>query len=149
MFNSEFSVITDEQTYCWYRILFVHDLRVGLQKIQKYCFFFVGPREHPEWRGITHLDTRVPKVPFLAKMPLVNLRLTEGQMKSKPSQNNIFHSFTSNMSFSEIFNNFDKVWPGVDLKGPKNPNFDLAIRVSWNQCHCKYYQILIPTTIRG
>ena len=32
-----------------------------------------------------------------------------GQTRSKLSQNNIFHSFTSNPSFSEIFNNFDQV----------------------------------------
>ena len=33
--------------------------------------------------------------------------------------------------------------------GPRNPNFDPAIRMSWNQFHCKHYQILIPTTIHG
>ena len=42
-------------------------------------------------------------------MLLVNLGLTEGQMKSKPSQNNTFHSLTSNQNFLEIFGNFDQV----------------------------------------
>ena len=45
----------------------------------------------------------------MTKMPLVNLGLTEGQMRSKPSQNNTFHSFALNLSFSEIFGNFDQV----------------------------------------
>ena len=31
-------------------------------------------------------------------------------MRSKLSQNNVFHSFAPNPSFSEIFNNFDQVW---------------------------------------
>ena len=31
--------------------------------------------------------------------------------------------------------------------GPRNPNFDPAVRTSWNQCHCEDNQILIPTTI--
>ena len=31
--------------------------------------------------------------------------------------------------------------------GPRNPNFDPAIRMSWNQFHWEYYQILIPMTI--
>ena len=121
------------------------------KKSKNIVFSLWGLWEHPKLYGPTPSDTRVPKVHFSAKMtkmPLVNLRLTEGQMKSKPSQNNIFHSFTSNLSFSEIFNNFDQIWPGVDLGGPKNPNFDSAIKTSWNQFHCKYYQILIPMTIR-
>ena len=33
------------------------------------------------------------------------------------------------------------------LNESKNPNFDLAVRTGQNQCHCKDYQILIPTTI--
>ena len=39
--------------------------------------------------------------------------------------------------------------PKSILGGPKNPNFDSAIRMGWNQCHCEDYQILIPTTIHG
>ena len=49
-------------------------------------------------------------------MPLVNSELTECQTKSKSSQNNIFHSFTSNLSFSETFGKFDQIWPGVDFQ---------------------------------
>ena len=33
--------------------------------------------------------------------------------------------------------------------GPKNPNFDPAIRTGLNQFHCEDYQILIPMTIHG
>ena len=32
---------------------------------------------------------------------------------------------------------------------PRNPNFDPAVRMVWNQCHCEDYQILSPTTIHG
>ena len=55
----------------------------------------MGPQEHPEWRGATHSDIGAPEVNFSAK----------------PSQNNTFHNFTSNPSFSKIFDNFDQVWP--------------------------------------
>ena len=82
-------------------------------------------------------------------MPLVNLGLTEGQIRSKSIQNNTFHSFSSNSSFSEILATLTK----FDLKliscRPKNPNFDLIVRTGWNQCHCEDYEILIPMTIHG
>ena len=77
----------------------------------------MGLWEHLEWCGATHSNIGAIKVPLLAKMakmPPVNLGLIEGQTRSKSSQNNIFYSFTSNLSFSEIFGKFDKVWPGVD-----------------------------------
>ena len=35
--------------------------------------------------------------------------LTKSQSWSKSSQNNIFHVFTSNLSYSDIFVNFDQV----------------------------------------
>ena len=50
------------------------------------------------------------KVPFLVKltkMPLVNLGLTKIQTRSESSQNDIFHAFTSNPSYSKIFVKFD------------------------------------------
>ena len=77
----------------------------------------MGPREHLEWRGVTRSDTGEPKVHFLAqmtKMPLVNLGLTEGQTRSKSSQNNTFQGFWSNLSFSKIFGYCNQVWPEVD-----------------------------------
>ena len=67
----------------------------------------------------------------------------------KPSQNSIFHSFTSNLSFLESFDNFDQVWFEVDLGWAQNPNFDSAVRMGWNQRHYEDYQILIPKTIHG
>ena len=33
--------------------------------------------------------------------------------------------------------------------GPRNPNFDPTVRMGWNQCYCKYYQILSLKTIHG
>ena len=68
------------------------------------------------------------------------------KLRSKPSEISIFHSFTSNPSFMESFDNFDLK---SILGGPKNPNFNPAIRMGWNQCHCKDYQIIIPKTIHG
>ena len=72
----------------------------------------MGLWEHLEWYGATRSDTGALKLSFLTKMTkilLVNLGLTEGQTKSKLSQNNTFHSLTSNQSFSEIFGNFDQI----------------------------------------
>ena len=82
-------------------------------------------------------------------MPLVNLGLTEGQTRSKSTQNNTFYSFSSSSSFLEIFSNFDQVWPEVDFGWVQKPNFDLVVGTGWNQCHYEDYQILIPTTIHG
>ena len=40
-----------------------------------------------------------------------------------------------------------------DLKsipsGPKNPNFDSAFKMGWNQFHYEDYQILIPMNVHG
>ena len=63
-------------------------------------------------------------MPFLAKMTkisLVSLGLTKGQIRSKPSQNNTFRSFTSTPSFLEIFGNLDQVDPELTLGGPQKP----------------------------
>ena len=65
--------------------------------------------------------------------------------RSKLPQKNVFHSFTPNPSFSKIYMFDLKLISG----GPKSPNFDLAVGMGWNQCHCKDYQILIPMTIHG
>ena len=51
--------------------------------------------------------------PKWSKCPF-NPELTKRQMRSKPSQNNIFHGFKSNLNYSETFVNFDQVWPKVD-----------------------------------
>ena len=80
------------------------------------------------------------------KCPWSTLGWTKGQTRSKLSQNNIFRNFTSNPSSTENFYKFD---PKSISGGPKNPNFDLAVKTGLNQCHCKDYQILIQTTIHG
>ena len=104
------------------------------------------PWEQLDWCGATHSDTGAIKVPLSAKMTkmsLVNLVLTKSQTRSKSSQNNIFHGFTSNPSFSEIFSKFDL---DLTLCGPKNPNFNLGVKTGWTQHHCEDYQIPIPVT---
>ena len=106
---------------CWYRILSTLDLCAGPWKTQKYHFLSIGPREHLEWRDTTHSNVGAPKVHFLAKMPLVNLELIEGQTRSKSTQNNNFHSFSSNPNFSKIFNYFDQVWLEVDFGWAQKP----------------------------
>ena len=52
----------------------------------------------------------------MTQMALVNLGLTKCQTRSKPSQNNTFDSFPSNLSFSEIFGNFDQILLRVDSR---------------------------------
>ena len=77
----------------------------------------MGFWEHPKWCSATRSNTEASKVTILTKitkMPLDNPRLIEGQTKSKSSQNNIFHGFISDLSFSKIFSNFDQVWLVVD-----------------------------------
>ena len=101
---------------CRHRILSARDLRVEPRKFQKYYLFSKGPRKHLYWRDTTRSGIRALKMPFqvkLNKMPLVNPGLTESQTRSKSSRNNIFHAFTSNSSHSEIFVNFDQVWPDI------------------------------------
>ena len=84
----------------------------------------MGLWEHLEWCGMTHSNIGAFTVPFSVKMtkvPLVNPKLTEGQTRSKSSQNNIFHGFISNLSSTKIFSNFDLVWLGVDFGEPQKP----------------------------
>ena len=102
--------LTIPRTWCLYHILSALDLHAKIWKIQKYYFLSMGQREHPKWCGTTHSDARATKVPFSAKMTkitLVNLGLTDGQTRLKPSQNTTFHNFIPKSSFLEIFRNFD------------------------------------------
>ena len=122
-------------------------------KNQKILFSLHGAKRTSKWYGANRSDIGALKMPFSAKMTLANPRLTEGQTRSKSSQNKTFYSFTSNPRFSETFGNFDQVslnltWSWL-LAGPKNPNFDLTIRMDWDQCHYEDNQILIPETIHG
>ena len=86
---------------CWYHILSTLNLHARPRKIQKYHFLSMGPPEHPKWRGAACSNTRTPKVPFSAKIPMVNPSLTKGQTRSKSTQNNMFHGFISNPSSSK------------------------------------------------
>ena len=58
----------------------------------------------------------------------------------------ISHQTQASQRFLETLTKFDLE---LTSSGPKNPNFDLAIRTGRNQCHCKGYHILIPMTIHG
>ena len=40
-----------------------------------------------------------------------------------------------------------KFYPRLTPVGTRNPNFDSTVRIGWDQCHCKHYQISFPTTI--
>ena len=79
-------------------------------------------------------------------MPQVNPRFDRRSNEVKTLKNSIFHSFTSNSSLSKNFDKFDQ---NSIMGGPKNPNFDITVRMGWNQCLYEDYQILIPTIIDG
>ena len=79
-------------------------------------------------------------------MPLVNPRFDRRSNEVKTLKNSIFHSFTSNSSLSKNFDKFDQK---SVMGGPKNPKFDLTVRMGWNKCLYEDYQILIPTIIDG
>ena len=59
-------------------------------------------------------------------MPLVNPRFDQRSNEVKTLKNSIFHNFASNSSLSKNFDKFDKKSVGG---GPKNPNFDLTVRM--------------------
>ena len=122
-------------------------------KIQKYYFLYNRPRAHPEWRGATRLDTGAPKVPFSAKMtklPLVNPKLIEIQTKLKSPQNSTFHSFTSNLSFSERFGKFDQVWPEVDSRrAPKTLILIRSSKLIETKAIAKIIKFLVPRLFTG
>ena len=101
---------------CWYYILSTLDLRAEPPKNPKILLSLHGAtrRSRISW----HNPFEQPKVPSstkITKMPLVNPRFDRRSTRSKLSQNNTFHSFTSNPSFSQIFGHFNQVWPEVDL----------------------------------
>ena len=84
---------------------------LDLEKSKKYYFLSMGPRDIKNDVAQPVQTLEHPKYLFstkMTKMPLVNLRLTEGKTRSKLSQNNTFHSFTSNPSFSDIFGKLDQ-----------------------------------------
>ena len=107
----------------------------------------MGLQEHLEWRGTTRQDTKAPKVHFstkMTKMPLVHLGLTKSQNPLKTVPFIVLHQTRAPRWFLTTLTKIDSK---STLGGPKNPNFDLTARASWNQRHCEDYQILIPTTI--
>ena len=87
------------------------------KKNQKYHFLSTRPWERLEQRVATRLSTEAPEVPFSAKMtktPLVSLGFYQRSNEVQTFAKRNFHSFTSNPSFSNIFNKFDQGWPKVN-----------------------------------
>ena len=119
-------------------------------KIQKYYFLSMGSWEHLEQRGATCSVTRVPEVTFFAKMikiPLVNPRFNQRSNLVQNLTKWYFLTFLLQTWASwRLLATLIEFDPKLILGGSKNPNFDPAIGTSWNQCHYKYYWILIPTT---
>ena len=58
----------------------------------------------------------------------------------------VFHQTRVSWRFLATLTKFDL---RLTLGGPKNPNFDPAARIGWNQHHYEDYQILILMTIHG
>ena len=114
---------TKKENEAWKVVLIPYFVRLWfvywILKIQKYYFHSTRPWGHLEQSGTTRLGIGAPEVLFPLKWPQCSwsaLDLTEGQMRSKLPQKNFFHRFTPNPSFSKIFNNFEQVWPKVDLR---------------------------------
>ena len=109
----------------------------------------MGLQEHLKWCGATCSDTRALKVPLSAKMtkmPLVNLGLTEGQNPHKITLFIVLHQTRASRIFWQLWSSLTQSWL---LVGHRNPNFDSAVKMGWNKCHCKDDQIIILTTIHG
>ena len=112
----------------------------------------MGLRKCLDCHDTTRLGIGTLKVHFLVKftkMSLVNPRLTESQMRSKSTQNIIFHAFTTNSSHLKILSILTKFDPTLIPKGTRNPNFDSTDETCWDQFHYKYYLIPFPTTFHG
>ena len=110
----------------------------------------MGLWKHLDWRGVTHSGIGALQVPFLVKstkMPLVNPKLIESQMRSRSSRNNIFLAFTSNWSPRRFLSTLTKFDPTLTFKGTRNLNFDMSFKTGWDQCHFEDYQIFFPMTI--
>ena len=81
----------------------------------------MGPQEHPEWCDTTRSGHQNTQSTFFSKNDQNapgQPRVTKGQVRSKSTQNNTFHSFIPNSSFLEIFGNFDLVDPKLTPSGP-------------------------------
>ena len=94
-----------------------------------------------------HLSTRSAFFSQNApSQPWVWLKVKWGQNPYKTTFFIVLHQTQASRRFLTTLTKFD---PKSILGGPKNPNFDPAVRMGWNQCHCEDYQILILTTIQG
>ena len=125
------------------------DLCAGARKFQKYYLFSMGPQKNLYWRGTTHSGISTLKVPFFSQID----QNVPGQpwvdWKSKsieiiPKQHNSCFYIKP-----KLLGDFRQLWPSLTPKGTRNLNFDSTIRMGWDYCHCKDYQIPFPMTIHG
>ena len=58
----------------------------------------------------------------------------------------LLHQTQATRSFLSTLTKFDMT---LTLEGTRNPNFNSTIKTSWDQRHCKNYQIPFPITIHG
>ena len=82
--------------------------------------------------------------------PRVDQRSNKAKIHTKKKKKKHFSWFYIK---SKLLGDFWQIWPSLTWSwlsvGPRNPNFDLAVKTSWNQLHCKDYWIHFPTTIHG
>ena len=112
-----------------------------------------GPWEHLEWCDIACSGIKTPEVPISAKMtktPIVshrfNWRSNEVQTSTKTKFFIYLHQIRASQRFLTTLTKSD---PKSTRGGPKNLNFDPAVRTGWNQRHCEDYWILVPMNIHG
>ena len=83
-------------------------------------------------------------------MPLVNPGLTEklklGQNYFKTTFFLFLHQTRATRWFSSTLTKFDS---RLTHKGTRNPNFDLIVRMGWDQCHCEDDQIPLSMITHG
>ena len=111
-----FSFLTMSKNVSQY---FVHPwfaCRVSKNPKILFSLYSVARTSRMTWRNpIKHPSTQSASFSKNDQNTSVTLGLTEGQTRSKATQNNTFHGFTSNSSFLEIFDNFDQVDPKLTL----------------------------------
>ena len=119
-------------------------------KIPKILTFFQGLWKHLDWHGATHSGIGALEVPFLVKltkMPLINLKLTEVKVGQNYPKTKFIMFLHQTQATRWFLSSLTKFYPRLTPVGTRNPNFDSTVRISWDQCHCKRYQISFPTTI--
>ena len=139
--------------FCWYRILSVLDLHAGPLKNPKISFSLYGTMRTSRmtWRNpFEHWSTWSAFFAKMTKMALISPRFDQRsnvvRTLTKQSFLIVLHQTWVSQRFLTTLTKFDLK---SILSGPKNPNFDLAVKTDLNRRHCVDDQILIPTAIHG